>query len=294
MGEKMKIVIACICAVILACASCASNPDSETGNGSRAGRSTGGRSGVSAAGGGAGLIPVEMKAKVLFGDGTLDEYTESEYDETFSTLREQRRYSASGSILEHIVYTYIEDKNLVKVKTTRDADDQIKNMVEYAYDGQGFKVSETLLTKDRKLVSSYSYVYDADGKLARRVFANNAGVKMAETVYSYDSNGNAISTETQSASGQIINTTHSQYNSDNYLTNQKVLNPGGQTTASTAFAWHSGRETKVEQFGPDGTLQMRITNEYGPDGELLKKTIEDIRGSTIQLLTYEYEFKPVK
>jgi hypothetical protein len=277
--------VACLC-VFLVCASFASSPANATG--------TAGGNKVSdeGKGEGAGQIPVEKKVKFFFADGALDEYTECEYDESLSNLLKQRRFSASGTLLEQVEYLYQKDKNMLIKKITRDAENQIKNQMEYQYNDQDLMISETLMNRSGKPVSSYSYAYDAGNRLIRRVFSNSAGVKMAETVYSYDGRGNVTSTETLSGAGQKINSTQSQYDSNGHLTGQKTLNANGQISAAVTVTWQGGNEIKNEQFGPDGTLQLRITNEYGSNGELLKKTIEDLRRGTAQMMAYEYIFKP--
>ena len=287
----MRIVVAFLCAVTLVFVSCASGQSSDQ---SGAGKASG--KGTEQAAGGArssGLTPVEIKAKVLFSNGDLDEYTESEYDDTLVNLLKQRRFSASGALLEQVEYTYSAGKNYPAKKVTRNQENQIKNSVEYQYDTQGDLISETLLNKDSKPVSSYSYSYDAKRNRTNRVFINGLGAKMAETTFSYDNRGNITATETLNGAGQKINSTQSQFDNAGNLTSQKIFNAGGQLTASTAIAWERGNEIKNEQFGQDGALQMRITNEYGANGELLKKTIEDLRGKTTQVLAFEYKFKKV-
>lgn len=280
----MRIFVAYLCAFILVFASCASGP------GGAAGAS--GNTHVSG-GGNTGQIPVEIKSKVLFADGALDEYTESEYDDSLQNLQKQRRFSASGTLLEQIEYAYPEGKNTVLRKTTRDADNQLKNQVDYQYNDRDLLVSEILTNKDGKPVSSYSYSYDEKGNRAKRVFNNASGIKMAETAYSYDNKGNMTAAETFSGAGQKINSTQCQYDNAGHMTDQKILNANGQLTSSTVATWHGDNEIKVEQSGSDGSAQMRITNEFGSNGELLKRTIEDLRGKTTQILAYEYTFKPV-
>jgi len=274
----MKIFIAYMCALVLVFASCASSQGGIAGQAAR----------------GTGQIPVEIKAKVLFIDGALDEYTESEYDESLTLLLRQFRRSASGALKEQVEFSYQDNSELVAKKITKDSDDVIKNSVEYQYNAQGLLVNEILLNAAGRPVSSYVYSYDSNGFRINRSFNNSSGIKMAETVYTVDAKGLVTAAETISGTGQKINSSQSQYDRNGRLTGQRIYNAGGQLTASTTLTWQSGREIKNEQFGPDGSLQMRITNEYGPDNELLKKTIEDLRGNTTQILAYEYAFKPNK
>jgi hypothetical protein len=47
-----------------------------------------------------GQIPVEKRAVVKFADGTIDEFTISEYDPSDITLLGQNRFSASGGLMD--------------------------------------------------------------------------------------------------------------------------------------------------------------------------------------------------
>jgi len=239
-----------------------------------------------------GQIPLAVKSSVLFADGTLDEYAECEYDESLTKLLRQRRYSASDTLLEQVDYTYPPDQNVVTGKITRNAENQIRTQVEYQYNDNGDLLSETIKNKDGREVASYVYSYDGSRNRTKRVFNNGAGNKMAETAYSYDGKGNVTATEIFSGTGQKINSTQSQYDNAGQLISQKIFSADGQLAISVTITWDGKNEIKSEQFDPDGELQLRVTNEYGTDGELLKKTIEDLRDSTTQILTYEYIFKP--
>jgi len=279
----MKVFLACMCAFIIACASCASNQGTAAPVAADS---------VPESIQAPGQIPIETRHKVLHVDGAVDEYIESEYDDSLSILLKQYRRSASGALLEQFVYLYQDGGNHIIKKTTLDADNRLKNVVEYQYTAQGLLQSERLLNKDSRPVSSFTYFYDSNNNRTKRAFNNGTGDKLAETIYSYDGNGNNTVTETFSGAGQKIISTQRQYNSDGQFTDQRIFNSNGQLTASTKITWQGGKEIKDEQFGPHGALQMRITNEYGPNGELLRRTIEDLRGNTMQILAYEYTYKP--
>jgi hypothetical protein len=50
-------------------------------------------------------------------------------------------------------------------------------------------------------------------------------------------------------------------------------------------------EIKNEHTTPDGEVQLRVSNEYGATGELLRQTIENIQGQSTQIMEYEYTFR---
>jgi hypothetical protein len=49
-----------------------------------------------------------------------------------------------------------------------------------------------------------------------------------------------------------------------------------------------------EMLAAHGTVRMRVTNEYGNNGELVKKTVENIQGSSKQIIQYEYTFQDAR
>jgi hypothetical protein len=151
-----------------------------------------------------------------------------------------------------------------------------------------------VLFRSDKPVSSYEFAYDDKGNQISRIVNSDSGAKMAETVYKYDEEGLAISSETLTGSGQKISSTKSQYNSEGKLLNEIALNAEGQVTAAINIIWENGREARNEHTDADGIVQMRITNEYGDQGELIRKTVDHhLQGDVKQIFEYEYEFKPV-
>ena len=101
-----------------------------------------------------------------------------------------------------------------------------------------------------------------------------------------------ITSETRDAGDNKISSTKYTYDSQGNLTNQQVFNGAGQVTSVISSVWRAGLETRNEIASPDGNVQLRVTNEYGKDGELTKKTIENFQGSSKQFIQYEYVFRP--
>jgi hypothetical protein len=285
----MKKVIVFISAIILVLAACVSNQGA-------AEKTAGGGGGKSSASGGArtssGGIPIVTKSMVLFADGTLDEYTTSDYDSSYTNVLNQSRYSASGALLEKVEYSYEEGKGWLSTKITRDVEDKLKNRVVYQYNDQGHLWKETLVNKSGKAVSAYEYGYDGKGNRISRTVNSGTGIKMAETTYAYNNNGALASSETKDGSGKKISSTVNKYDNQGNLVSQQVLTGDGQVSTVINAVWQNGLELKNEQAGADGALQLRVTNDYGAEGELLKRTVENLQGESTRILQYEYTFKP--
>jgi YD repeat-containing protein len=241
-----------------------------------------------------GQVPVETKSSVLFADGSLDEYLTSDYDSSLTNLVNQNRYSASGTLLEQMEYAYQEDRGWLTTKITRDVENRLKTRIVYEYDGQGRMIRETLVNKSGKAVSSYTYGYDEKGNRVSRAVNSGTGAKLAETKYTFNNAGLIIASETKDGSGNTINSTENQYDTGGNLISQKVYNSRGDVTTEINAVWQNGDEVENEQIDSSGEVQLRITNEYGPEHELIRRKVENIQGQSTQILEYEYTFKPVR
>jgi hypothetical protein len=227
--------------------------------------------------------------------GALDEYTVFEWDSAFTTILKETRYSASDSVLEKTEYTYAGNNPLTKTVKAIVSDEkgkeqeQVRTQVEYQY-AQDRLWKETLKNKDGNVISSYEYRYDNQGNRAGRVMKNAKDQPMTETVYGY-ANGRLASAETKSSGGNRISSIEYQYDAQGSLVKQETRNAGGEVTSVLTSVWQNGLEMKNELAGADNALRQREFNEYGPEGELLKKTIENIQGKSARIIRYEYAVK---
>jgi len=237
---------------------------------------------------------LEIKQSVFFADGTLDEYTTSQWDSAYTHIDSQARYSASGAMLEQVEFAYNDDKGYITTKITRDVESRLRNRVVYQYNPQGRLFRESLVDNKGKIISTYEYTYDNKGNRVSRIIKNRAGDKLAETVYTFDNQGRMITSQTRDFSDAGISSTDYQYDSQGNLIRQVVKNNEGRPTATINAVWQDGNEIRNEMLGADGSVQMRVTNEYGGNGELVKKTIENFQGASKQIMQYEYIFRPVR
>jgi len=236
----------------------------------------------------------EVKQSVLFADGTLDEYTTSQWDSAYTHVDSQSRYSASGAMLEQVEFAYNDDKGYVTTKITRDVESRLRNRVVYQYNPQGRLFRESLVDNKGKVISTYEYSYDNKGNRTSRIIKNRAGDKLAETTYTFDNQGRMTASQTQDFSGTGISSTEYQYDSQGNLVKQVVKNSEGRVTSTINAVWQDGNEVRNEMLGSDGSVQMLVINEYGTNGELVKKTIDNRQGGSKQIMQYEYTFRPAR
>jgi hypothetical protein len=269
--------------------SCASGPAGEGSADSHTLPPRGGRQQQPVAG-----DPVETKSTVKFADGSVDEYTVSTYDEgKAAQLNKQERFTASGQLLEEIDYSYYDegraDAGLMSTKITKGDDNRIKSRVVYQYEGKNL-VKESFVGRNGKLVSSYDYTYDNAGNMLTRVINNASGARLTETVYTYQ-NGVVVFSETKDSSGRPVSSAKNEYNADNNLVKQTIYNARGAVSRVIQAEWQDSRETRNTQLSPTGQIQLQVTNEYGPQGELARRTIDNVEGQSKQILEYEYAFQ---
>jgi len=238
--------------------------------------------------------PLEVKQSVFFSDGSLDEYTTSQWDSSYSHVDNQARFSASGAMLEQVEFAYNDDKGYVTTKITRDVESRLKNRVVYRYNPDGYLFQESLVDNKGKIVSSYEYAYDNNGNRISRIIKNRAGDRLAETTYTFDNQNRMIKSQTRDFMESAISSTEYQYDSQGNLIKQVVVNNEGRATSTINAVWQGGQEIRSEMISPDGSVQMRVTNEYGVNGELIKKTIENFQGDSKQIMEYEYTFRPAR
>ena len=240
---------------------------------------------------GGSRVPFEVKQSIYFADGSLDEYTESTWNASYSQVDNQARFSASGAMLEQMEFSYNEDKGFLSTKITRDVESRLKNRVVYQYNPQGQLWRESLVDNKGRVVSTYEFAYDNRGNRTSRIIKNRAGDKLAETTYTYNAQGDMTNSATRDYAENTISSTDYTYDGQRNLIAQVVKGSDGKVTTNIRAVWQDGREVRNEMTGADGSMQLRITNEYGQDGELLKKTIENFQGESKQVMQYDYIFR---
>lgn len=232
-------------------------------------------------------IPLETKAMVWFADGSLDESIVSERDPD-GRLLGQNKVTASGSLVERTEYSYRDGK--LAVRTIKDGEGKTVTVKSFSYDAQGRLVTEALDDGAGKRLSSFEYVYDSAGRRTSWIVKDAKGTPVAETVYGYQ-DGKLRKAELRDGTGKKTGSSAYEYDSGGYLAKQNFYDALGSLIRVETTAWEKGKPLVEERKSAGGQVQQRTTNEYGADGELLKKTVEDILGKSKIIWTYEYAFR---
>ena len=254
----------------------------------------------------------ETKRSILFENLSLDEFVETRWDEPgFNHINFEERFPASGGYIdertrlrlgyiEQIEFAYNERGNIT-TRLTRDTENRQKSRVTFQYNPQNLLFRESVQEvrlRDRRPpeffnAATYEYTYDSNGNRIRRVYMDRTNNQLAETTYTYNAQNKLTRSETK-VGGNIVSSTVYSYDGDGNLVREEVRNAADAITARTNITWQNGRETSRVTIGADGKANLQITNEYSEDGQLSRRTIENIQGESKQIVVYEYTFRPIR
>lgn len=228
------------------------------------------------------------KQTVFFEDGTTDEFTLFKWDNGFNHIDNQIRHSASGAVLEQIEFSYHDQLGLLQTRITRDVEHRLRSRTVYQYNEQNLLWRESLVDNRGRVVSTYEFIYDSKGNVTSRTIRNRAGDKLAETIYTNDNAGRVITSETKDGTGNTISSTRFSYDSQGNVISQQTFDGSRVPTTSVRATWQDGLEVRNDMLAADGSLLVRTTNEFGKARELLKSTVNNIQGGSVQIMQFEY------
>lgn len=233
-------------------------------------------------------VPVEKKSLIKFADGSLDEYTLSDYDSANVLLLAQTRYSASGALLERTDFSYTEGK--VATKTVKDGDGKVTSQRFYSYNPQGLLIKEFAQDGAGKPISTFEYAYDSKGDRTSWIVKDSKGVEVAETVYTYK-DGRIQGAELRDGTGKKTGSGLYEYTADGKIRAQKYYNALDSLIRIESTYWDGDRIQREERATAGGQVQQRIDYTYGSSGELTQRVTEDFVGKSKKIIQYEYVFR---
>lgn len=267
---------------VLLAFSCASTPLAKTGSETQAGDKSVDKAPVMVAK--MVRIPVERKSSMRFDDGSLDEYTISEYNEEGFATR-KKRYSASAVLLDQVEYVYAG----VQLVEKRLLDDKglVKSITRYGYEAD-MLVSERLEDGEGKVLTSFAYEYDDKGQRSLQRVSNGEGRTLATTKYLWDGKGKLERTELTDTNGRLIAYSSFTYDDKGYLSKQEYFSADGTLLRFELSAHENGRLASLTRMNFKGKEQFIHTFKYGDMGELVQKSVDDRLAGAKYSLNYEY------
>jgi hypothetical protein len=229
-------------------------------------------------------IPVERKASLRFDDGSLDEYTISEYNEK-GFVERKKRYSASAVLLDQVEFVY-NDITLVE-KRLLDDKGLVKSITRYAYEADRL-VTERLEDAEGKLLTAFSYEYDGTGQRVAQRVSNSEGRNLATTKYLWDDAGMLERTELTDSTGRLIAYSSFVYDEKGFLAKQEYFSADGTLLRFEISNHENGKLVRLARMNFKGKEQFIHTFEYGDMGELVRKSFDDRLAGAQYSLNYEY------
>lgn len=233
-------------------------------------------------------VPVRTKATTFFGDGAVDEYTVTQWNDALSDMRSQTRFTASGAVIERTDFESRDGK--VLAKSTYDAEGKKVSTRTYGYGADGRLSEERLEDGAGKSISSFEYSYDSAGDRTKWVVKDGAGSILAITEYGYK-DGRLVSALLEDGAGRRTGSSEYAYDPEGRLVEQTIRDAKGSILRVETTAWENGRIVREERKSAGGQLLMKTDYAYGPDGELAAKNVEDFAAKSSIKTLYEYAFR---
>jgi YD repeat-containing protein len=230
------------------------------------------------------IIHLERKTSIRFADGSLDEYTLSEYNNEGSLIT-QHRYSASGALMQKTEYIYADTK--LQTKMVRDMEDKLRTRVLYSYNAENQLIVEILEDGAGRRMATYEYRYDENGKKIAWIVQNGAGQTIAQTSYTWL--GNLLTrTEAKDSKNQVTGYSILQYNDKSQVITRSYYDNKDTLLRKETSIWDADKLVREEQVNGKNQSTYLITYEYETNGQVAIKKIQDIAGKSGYSTHYEY------
>jgi hypothetical protein len=103
-----------------------------------------------------------------------------------------------------------------------------------------------------------------------------------------------LSAELRDGTGKKSGASAYEYDAEGRMVVQRFQDALGSLLRVETTVWTDGRIAKEERATAGGLVQQRATYDYGTDGQIVRKTIEDIIGKSKQIIEYEYTIREDK
>ncbi len=233
-------------------------------------------------------VPLVLKETISYADGIVDrvvsyDYAEGSFDYSAKTSRKpslvdpvervvrafanskisgQKTFDAASLLVSESLYEYT-PAGLLKRETMRDAKGIIQSVSEYGYNAGGQKTSWIVLDAAGNALAQTDYAYNAAGALKQIAMSKGAGIATGTAEYELN------------AAGQLIALTY--------------FTPAKTVERRTVYTWKDGTISEETVYRAENRLERKYKYTYGPNGEVLTKTLVDAGGANREVSAYEYK-----
>lgn len=151
----------------------------------------------------------EVRSDWFWGDGTLHQYTESEYDHVGNRV-EWRVYWPDGEINQRNVTEYFVSGARSSETVYHYSDGQADRYSILLFDENDREIKSTSYAADGEVIGYMTYTYNDQGLQLEVSHYSGEGKLWQKTSYEYDENGNLLSETTYNEQGEVEYTTFYQ------------------------------------------------------------------------------------
>jgi hypothetical protein len=216
-------------------------------------------------------------AQTSYPDGMLSGIEDYAYDETGNILSEER-LDGNKNLISKTVYSRKNEKT-TESATTNAAGEIIGKERIIAENGR--VVSETQLDAKDAVQSSVEYAYDGEGHKVTRVLRAASGSQV-KTVYAW--NGNLLVGFTiLDAGGNAIKGFNRVYDQDNKLIAEEETDPSGTLLSKTVYVIKDGLVVRQENQNATGGILSSVAFVNDSEGNPIEITRLDRSGRPIEV-----------
>lgn len=194
----------------------------------------------------------ELRWNVYNPDGSLERYWEYAYDDSGNMTEEWHR-DAYGLIDSRYEYTYDSQGNMLTAHTYSTLD-ILEEWTEYTYDSQGQQIKETCYNEDGSLDHWLEYEYDAEGNMIKSTYYLDTGAIDYYWEYYNDADGNPVEQYKYNADGSLKYRVESTYDAWGSLILSKTYNGSSELSSSTEY--------EIEYDADGNKLKHTCYNDY--------------------------------
>ena len=185
-----------------------------------------------------------------------------EVEETVQMVKRESSYYPDGVLDQYRVYTYKESGMNLLEEVLYNSEDEVEERVEYEYRDDE-KISKTTYDSNGNVVSVHKYSYDENGNLVEDALYNQNDELQSISRYEYGEKGRKVKWSVYDSSESLL--------------------------AYTEYIYENGKNTKIENYSPGGTMEDYFLIEYNSGGKKVKETWYDSSDEVQEYREYSYE-----
>ena len=233
-------------------------------------------------------VPVILKETKTFADGIVDQITENTWSPDYTRiLSSLTRKPSLPEPVSRTNYTYSD--GILTSRSSFGPDNALQNRSTFDYDAQGRLIRETMADGKGVTQSVSEWAWSEERKTEWRVL-DATGRILAKTAYRYE-NDRLSELQMSDGAGNSTGRGVYQYNDEGQLVGIRYFNAAGTPQDRIEYSLENGRLIHEKSYRADGRLERGLLYNYGPEGQILSKTLTDASGRRRESTSFDYSFR---